>query len=324
MNGMRARPQERCLVPAPRFSGQRVLVTGATGFLGSHLCRHLSQRGAEVHAVSRKMQPRDAGGPLWLQGDLQDIATARSVVRASRPEVIFHLSSNAVGAPDLALVLPTFHADLETTINVLTAATEFGCGRLMLVASLEEPMPDRGDDVPSSPYGAAKWAATMYGRMFQRLYATPVVIARVYMTYGPGQAARKLIPYVALSLLRGEAPKVSSGERGVDWVYVDDVMEGLLAAAVAPDVESSTIELGSGELVPIRRVVDLLVELTGAQVRPQFGALPDRPFEKVRAAHPTCAWRKLGWKATTPLDQGLAHTVAWYRRQLTEAPTVET
>ena len=299
-----------------RFSGQKVLVTGATGFLGSHLCRRLSTSAAEVHAIARNPRPGGDAGPRWWQGDLTDAATVERFLTAIKPDVIFHLASHGVGAPDLDHVLPTLQGDLVTTVNVLAVATRLGFGRLVLAASLEEPCPVPGDVSPASPYAAAKWASNVYSRMFYHLYQAPIVAVRPFMTYGPGQRAHKLIPYVALALLQGKAPKLSSGTRPVDWIYVDDVIDGLLTAAQAPGVEGCTIDLGSGVLVPIRDVVAQLVRLVGVRVQPLFGALNDRPSEQVRVADTVDAYIRLGWKPVTSLTDGLARTVEWYRQQL--------
>ena len=304
-----------------RFSRQRVLVTGATGFLGSHVCRRLSASASELHAIARNQRRGGDSAARWWQGDLTDAATVERLLTAIKPDVIFHLASHGVGAPDLDHVLPTLQGDLVTTVNVLTAATRLGLARLVLAVSLEEPYPNRGDAPLSSPYAAAKWACTAYARMFHDLYRAPIVAVRPFMTYGPGQRSHKLIPYVTLALLQGEAPKLTSGTRPVDWIYVDDVIDGLLIAAQAPGVEGCTIDLGSGVLVPIRDVVERLVRLVGARVQPLFGALNDRPSEQVRVADTADAYARLGWKPVTSLEEGLTRTVAWYRQQLAAGAT---
>ena len=151
--------------------------------------------------------------------------------------------------------------------------------------------------------------------MCHTLYHLPVVLLRIFMVYGPGQRdLRKLVPYVTLSLLRGEAPKLSSGIRRVDWVYVDDVIEALVAAGQAPDVEGKTIDVGSGRLVGVRDVVTELVRITGASVQPIFGELPDRPMETEPAAEVERTFKELGWRPRTPLEAGLRATVDWYAR----------
>lgn len=299
-----------------QFSGQRILITGASGFLGSHLCSCLCRNGAEVHAVSRLLRATHTSCLQWWQGDLGDIATVRSLLCTIKPEVIFHLSGHVTGARNLELVLSTFDSLLMSTVNLLTVATEIGCSRIVLLGSLEEPEPCHTDAAPSSPYAAAKWASSAYGRMFHELYQVPVVIARPFMTYGPGQDMRKIIPSVTLSLLQGQAPKLSSGQRQVDWIYVDDVVDGLLAAAQVSNVEGCTVDLGSGILIPIHAVVQQLINLVGSQVDPLFGALPDRPLEQVRVANTAYSYAKLGWQPVTSLERGLELTVGWYRRQL--------
>ena len=296
-------------------------MTGARGFLGSHLVRLLAAARADVTAVSRGAENESQGVVRWLRADLAGESAVEDLVQAVRPEYIFHLASHGVGSPERENVLPTFKTDLATTVAMLEAATRQGVRRMMLASSLEEPIPGSGEIVPSSPYAAAKWAGGAYARMFQRLYGTPVVMTRPYMVYGPEQRAHKLVPYVILTLLRGEPPRLASGRRGVDWIYVDDVLEGMSAAMLAPGAEGCTFDLGTGTLVSIRDAVDLVVELMGTGVQPLFGALPDRPVEQERAADAATSSEKLGWKARTSLKEGLGRTIEWYRRNLAASLT---
>jgi nucleoside-diphosphate-sugar epimerase len=116
--------------------------------------------------------------------------------------------------------------------------------------------------------------------------------------------------------LRGEVPRLSSGRWQADWIYIDDVVDGLIRAAQAHDVEGCTIDLGSGALVPIYTMVQQLMKFIDSQVEPLFGAVPDRPLEEVRIADTVYAHAKLNWKPRIPLEKGLEHTVEWYKRQL--------
>jgi UDP-glucose 4-epimerase len=302
---------------AGALADQRVLVTGASGFLGSHLCSRLLAAGAEVHAVSRTAR-RSADARLrWWTADVEDLDATRGLVASVKPERVFHLGGVINGAPDLALVLPTYHSLVTSTVNLLSAIATAGCQRVVLVGSLEEPTEGADEICPTSPYGAAKWAASAYGRMFGRLFGVPVVIARTHMAYGPGQPTWKLIPSTILALVRGEPPRLSSGRRPLDWVYVDDVVEGLLLAAGRPGLEG-TVELGSGTLTPIREVVARLVELVAPSIQPVFEALPDRPRAAERAADVAATRARLGWAPRTSLDDGLARTVRWYRDRYPE------
>jgi len=302
------------------FSGRNVLVTGASGFIGTHLCQRLAAAGAEVHALSRSAHLNDASSSLtWWQGDVAEIDSVRMLFRKVQPATVYHLASHVMGAPDLQHVLPTFRANLQSSVNLLTAAAETGCGRLVMTGSLAEPEPSRGEMFPVAPYAAAKWASSGYARMFHALYGVPVVLARVFMVYGPAQKdLSKLIPYSILSLLQGRSPAISSGERLVDWIYVDDVVEAYLALADSPGIEGRTVEIGSGKLISIREIVGRVAHLVGRGIEPTFGALPDRPMEPVRIAAVEQTREMIGWSPKTQLTQGLSRTIAWYTEHLNE------
>jgi UDP-glucose 4-epimerase len=289
----------------------RVLVTGASGFIGSHLVRALCAHGSEVHAVSRTEQSQQAAGLQWWRCDLEDGAAARSVIERVQPDIIFHLASQVYGSRERSAVMPTFNANLVSTLNILLAAADCGCRRVVLTGSQEEPTTP--GQPPCSPYAAAKGAAGMYARMFHALYRLPVVVLRVFMVYGPGQRdLKKLIPYVVLALSRSEGPALTNGSRRIDWVYVEDVVRALLAAAVAQGIDGETIDVGSGNLVTIREVVEQLCHLMQSKVSPQFGALPPRPLEIEACANVERSIALLRWKPLVPLAEGLRRTVAWY------------
>jgi nucleoside-diphosphate-sugar epimerase len=293
---------------------QKVLVTGASGFLGSPLCRRLWVEGAEIFATSRSSRA-DAGDRFhWLQLDLSDVSAMRRIVKDVRPDVVFHLSGLATAVCGLDLVLPTLHSLLLSTVNLLTVIAESGTARVVLAGSMQEPKADDDEATPTSPYSAAKWASSAYGRMFSRLYALPVVNLRIFQTYGPGQDVRKLIPYVTLALLRKEKPQLSNGNWEADWVYIDDVINGLIAAAGVRNVPSRAIDLGSGRLMSVRDIVAHLVRLTDSPVVPAFGVLPDRPLEPVHVAAITDAQSALGWTPAVSMVEGLRRTVEALRQ----------
>jgi UDP-glucose 4-epimerase len=309
----------------------RALVTGASGFIGTALCRRLIESGVEVHAVSRN-PPAGARARHWRQAadiseaalatkihwwkaDMVELEAARSVIRAIRPGTTFHLASFVTGSRSLETVLPILQNNFMTAVNLLISTAENSLGRIVLAGSFEEP--DEIDSVPCSPYAAAKWSASGYARMFFALYQTPVVIAKIFMVYGPGQSDHtKLIPYVTTSLLRGEAPRLSSGLRLVDWIYVDDVVDGLIRCAQTPDIDGRTVELGSGEMHSIREIVEQLADLVACPADPLFGALPDWPFERIRKADIAGSYKLIGWQPSTSLGSGLTRTIEWYKKRL--------
>ncbi|KAB2963500.1 MAG: NAD(P)-dependent oxidoreductase [Thermoanaerobaculia bacterium] len=290
--------------------GLRCLVTGATGFLGGHLLAELASEGAEVAVLSRVPQPAGLQVARWYLGDLEDSAAVEAALADDRPEVVFHLASFVTGRRELDLVLPTFRANLSSSVHLLAAATRAGCRRIVLAGSMEEPEPGVA---PPSPYAAAKAASSLYAAFFHAAYGAPVVTARIFMTYGPGQRDRaKVIPASILAALGGHPPHISSGARPVDWIYAGDVARGLVALAVAPDLEGATLDLGSGELVTVREVVERICRATGAPP-PVVGALPDRPLEAVRRADVAATFARCGWRPQVDLDSGLARTIDFYR-----------
>jgi nucleoside-diphosphate-sugar epimerase len=142
------------------------------------------------------------------------------------------------------------------------------------------------------------------------------VLARLFMVYGPEQRDHsKIVPHVVTSLLQGGEPQLGSGKRPVDWVYVDDVVEGLLRVGVAPGLEGQQVDLGSGKLVPVRAVVEQLYALLAVGKEPPFGAVADRPMEQVRVARAEESEEQLGWMPNVALEDGLARTVSWYRAE---------
>jgi nucleoside-diphosphate-sugar epimerase len=301
------------------FNNKRVLVVGATGFYGQHLVNRLESYGAKLFCVSRFDQ--EAGSKrTWLKGDFTNYLAAEDVLNVAQPDLVYHLTSESRGARDLAYVLPSMQNDFLATINSLVATTKVApSARFVMTTSLEEPRGTFGapdcEPTPSSPYAGAKAAAAVYGRMFHALYGLPVVILRPFFTYGYGQKEYKLIPYTILSLMKGEAPQLASGYRLCDFIYIDDVINAFILAGFAPAAVGATIDVGSGELITIRQMVEGIRHIMGGP-SPCWGALPDRQTlsaggiaEEVRRADLRAAAERMGWRPRVPLAVGIQRTI---------------
>lgn len=297
------------------MSQLRYLVTGGRGFIGRHVIRHLAAQGADVHATTRT-QPHEQAGVRWWCVDLTDARATNVVMQQVRPDVVIHLASRAEGARSLSLVVPMLNDNVMSAVNVMSAAADVPGCRVVLAGSLEEHSDLEPGSGARSPYSASKIAATTYATMFRDLVQLPVVVLRLGMVYGPDDPhTTRLVPYVVDSLLHGVAPSVSSGVRRIDWVYVDDVVDALLAAAVEPAALGRVLDIGTGDLATIRDAVSLIADVLGTRVAPRFGQLPDRPGDRDLVADPAPALRYLGWCARTSLRAGVERTVDWHARQ---------
>jgi nucleoside-diphosphate-sugar epimerase len=296
---------------------QRVLITGGTGFLGQGLIRAWLGEGARVTAVSRSRQSEPAAGLTWRQGEIRTADDAESLLADTHPEIVYHLAGLANGAPDLALLEETVQSQLLSSIWMMNAVAHRPGTRIVLIGSLEEPREGLpGTRVVRSPYGVAKAAVRSYARMFHQQFGVDVVTATVMMAYGPGQEDRKIVPFSILARLRGEPLRLTSPDRKLDWVYLDDVSRALMLTGRTPGLAGTEFDLGSGELVSIREVVDTVTRLLGGrEVLPPTPADAPTPAPS-RAGDTATALRLLGWKSETSLEQGLLRTIEHHRARM--------
>jgi UDP-glucose 4-epimerase len=292
----------------------KILVVGASGFLGRPLVRRLVDLDAVVTAVSRN-PPAGADDAQWLGVDASDAAQVTRLFEQTRPDIVYILTSDSRGGPDLDFVQASVQNDVMATINILVEATRHKCRHVVMTGSVDEPDGMARSATPSTPYGAAKWVIGAYARMFIRLYATPISILRPMMTFGPGQKSYKVIPSIINALLQNQKAKLGSGARLVDWVYVDDVVDAFVRTAACTAL-NETIDLGSGKLVSVRECALLIGSVLGRSHLLEFDPTRDRPFEEVKAADTQPAQERLDWRATTSLRAGLERTIAALESQL--------
>lgn len=251
----------------------------------------------------------------WWRLDLTRENETRLLFKAVKPELVYNASGLADGRPNRDLIAATFRDNALATLYLFSAAREVGCERVIHCGSMQESAGGEGGVSLGSAYSVSKWVASTYAQLFRQLYQLLIMEVRFSIVYGPGNdSPRKLIPYVITSLLNGQAPRLDSGQRPIDWLYIEDVVDALISAGEASDVSGLTVDVGWGIAVPIREVVERIAALIDNGVEPVFGASPDRPYEWLKHADPENIRQCLGWCPQIPFSVGLPRTIEWYRR----------
>ena len=301
---------------------KRVLITGATGFIGRHCLPRLIERGVEVHAVVR-LAHANYPGIMWHLGDILEIGTPAALVKAVRPTHILHLAWCT--SPRDYLTNPVNSRWAAATAELAEAFIGAGGERFVGAGSCAEyaltpATADGGDKLrgPASLYGMAKAGA------FERLTELAAkddfsfAWARIFFPYGPYQAPERLIPSVIMALLRGNPVDCTSGEQLHDFIHVHGAAEALVAILVS-DVRGA-FDIGSGSGTSVRHVVTVLERIVGGRSRVRFGAKPQPVDESAAAVADTRRLRdELGWRPRIGLEEGLAATIAWWRDALEDS-----
>lgn len=296
------------------LKGSRILVIGASSFIGSHLVPVLKNKGAFIYTANRSSSPSSNQEIIHRIMDITDTNSVEKTIDQVRPDYVFNLSGYVQGGREVGNVWPTFRTNLEGTVNLFMALQHTSIKRLIIMGSLDEHQVDTEVVRPVSPYAASKIAASAYARMFNDLFDLPVTIVRPYMVYGPNQKDQsKLVPYTILSILKQKTPSFTGGNREADWVYVSDVVDALILSAVYPDLGGLTVQIGTGELSSVKKVVTTIYDLLQVSEPPQFGSIPDRESETVVSANVEQTKRLIGWEAEIDLETGLKSTVDWYK-----------
>ncbi|MHB8682285.1 MAG: NAD-dependent epimerase/dehydratase family protein [Acidimicrobiales bacterium] len=311
-------------------AGSRALVTGASGFIGSHVVRALLNQGVEVHALTSAVSSVfpirlvDLQGRFTLhEGSLTDRNALDVLVEAARPTHVFHLGAYTHVGKSWTRVDECIQVNVQGTVNLLQALQGSGYQRFVnlgtseIYGDIEPPFREDKPVNPVSPYSVSKYAAECMCRVFHEGHGWPIVMLRPFNAYGPAQTADRVIPEIIVRALRGQDLLMTQGRQTREFNYVEDVAEGIIRAGVADGVDGELFNLGCGEDIAIRDLATLILDLMGNPVKAQFGALPDRPTEiwEMRSDS-TRARRHLGWEPRHSLAQGLEKTIAWYRETL--------
>lgn len=300
----------------------RILVTGATGFIGRRTLEPLRAAGFEVHAVARAATSDDA--VCWHAADLLDAPQRRAVVADVHPSHLLHLAWHEAAGP--FWTAPENASWVAATIGLFEDFAAAGGTRAVLAGTCAEydwqapqPLSEDGPLRPATFYGACKDASHRVVAGLGERRGIEVAWGRVFHLYGPGEDERRLVAAVARALIAGERAETSTGDQVRDFLHVDDVARAF--AALAGSNVTGPVNIASGRGVAIRRVVDLVAAATGSPELLRRGALRPRegdPPELVAAV--TRLREEVGFEPAITLEDGLAATVAWWRERSERRP----
>jgi len=315
------------------WRGKRVLVTGAGGFIGSHLTERLAALGAKVRALVHYNAMGSCG---WLDespvlkdievvaGEIRDRDSVRQVMQDV--QIVFHLAA-LIGIPySYRAPLSYVHTNVEGTVNVLQVSREFGVERVVHTSTSEAygtaqyvPIDEAHPLQGQSPYSASKIAADKLAEAFYLSFDVPVVTVRPFNTFGPRQSARAIIPAIITQCLKGEDLRLGNLYPTRDLNYVSNIVEGFALAASVPEAIGQTINLGSGREISIGDLAKLIARLIGRSVSiecEEERVRPEKSEVERLVADSTLARKLLNWKPTVDLEEGLKRTLEWMRQHI--------
>lgn len=312
------------------YSGRKVLVTGATGFIGSRLVERLVSLGAEVRAFvhynSRsdygliELLPKDVQDAIEIApGDLKDGDGVRRAVKGC--DIVFHLGALIAIPYSYRNPNDFVQANVAGTANVLNAALEHGVARLVHTSTSEtygtaqyQPIDEKHPLVGQSPYSASKIGADKLAESYYLSFDLPVATIRPFNTYGPGQSARAVIPTIISQALEGDTIRIGATDPKRDFNYVDDTVAGFLAVAEHDSALGEVVNVGSGRTVSIAEVIGLVAKILGKELKVVTDSARIRPSKSevgLLLADTRKAERLLGWRPDMPLEEGLRRTAQW-------------
>ena len=312
------------------WNGKRVLVTGAGGFIGSHLAERLVELGASVRAL---VHYNALGTWGWLDqselaqdmevvpGDICDRDCVHEAVRGC--DVVFHLAALIAIPYSYRAPESYVRTNVIGTLNVVQAARELGTSRVVHTSTSEVygtaryvPIDEKHPLQGQSPYSASKLSADKMAESFHLSFDVPLVTVRPFNTFGPRQSARAVIPTIITQCLVGDVVRLGSTRPTRDLNFVGNTVDGFRKAAAEPKAIGRTINLGSGREISVGDLARLIAEIMGQPITVECDENRLRPnnseVERLLADN-TLARELLGWRPEVDLETGLATTINWMR-----------
>lgn len=308
---------------------KKVLVTGATGFVGSALTRKLIEQQLEVHVLIRQHSDmwriKDLDRNLNLHRvDLRDLATLKKIVKDINPDVIYHCATHG-GFHYQKNTAEIIESNFLGTVNLLIACQEIEFDYFVNTGSSSEygvknhALSERDLPVPMGDYAVSKVAATLYCQSVRLQRELPVITLRLFSPYGPWDAQSRFIPYVIKSFLNHESPQISTPQSVRDYVYIEDVVDAYLKFLNLSYLNCDIINIGSGNQTKLQEVVEIVQCKTSSSIIASWGSIDQvRNEPQIWKADISLAKEMLNWSPKITIEEGLQNTVDWLMEHLAD------
>jgi dTDP-glucose 4,6-dehydratase len=317
------------------WKDKKVLVTGAGGFIGSHLVEKLVRLGAKTFAFVRynsrndrgllEILPKDIQQEIEvIMGELRDPESVRSAVK--NKQIVLHLGASIAIPYSYINPRDAVETNIVGTLNILTSARDYEVERIIQTSSSEvygtalySPIDENHPLQGQSPYSASKIGSDKLAESFYLSYNLPISILRPFNTYGPRQSARAVIPTIITQALKFNKIKLGSLHPTRDFNYVDDTVNGFIKISESPNTIGEVINVGTGKDVSIGELVNKIMSIMGKQLEIETDDQRIRPpaSEVLKLiADYSKAKELMDWEPQVSLDEGLARTINWFSNSL--------
>lgn len=304
------------------FKGKKILITGISGFVGSHLAERLKKLGAEVYGISKSMKSKNI-----LKADILDYERLNKFIKDREIETCFHLAAESLVETGQEDPYNTFKTNIEGALNVLESARKNKVEKIIVASTVHVygnnmlPYLEEYTPRPSRPYETSKTCVDLIAQSYANSFNLPVLVPRFVNIYGPGDLHfGRLIPKTMEFVLFNESPKIWGRDVIRDYLFIDDAIDAYLCLAQAPlplPSDNRIFNFGSGKRISVKALIKKIVTLSGKKLR--IKKVGDGRKLEIQSQYVSLrrVQKILGWKAKVSLDEGLKRTYGWYEKYFT-------
>ena len=307
------------------FRNKKVLITGGGGFIGSHLVKRMLAEGAKVFVIERK------DSNLWrikkeekelsiYSGDIRHATQVDKFIKGAQPDYVFHLAAYGVDSEQRQYITAA-EVNIMGTLNILNSLKDIGCEKFINMGSCaeygdyKEVMYEEMKPIPVSIYGSTKACSTILSHQIAYENNMSIVTLRPFGIFGEGEETHKIFCHIIMSIIENKEVKLTLCEQYRDYCYVENIVDGLMMAAVDKNIKNEIFNIGSGESYPLKHYVNLIFKNIDTKMKPIYGAIQYRKNEMWNPKPDINKIKKmLNWKPRISLEEGLVRTIHWFKK----------